>query len=108
MPLFGRHQHDRLVTGTRDSDRPAVGLYLFCGCGQPPGIVALLTVHNIRYDHSTTVVTTMRAPSALTPRVWLFQVQLGSRLALPIRSPTGRERRILPGGSVIQLRPPEP
>jgi hypothetical protein len=46
LPLFGRYQHNGLVTGTRDSDRPVPGLYLFCGCGQPVGIVALLTVHN--------------------------------------------------------------
>ena len=35
LPLFGRHQHDRLVTGKRDSHRPTAGLYIFRGCGQP-------------------------------------------------------------------------
>jgi len=35
------------VTGTRHSDRPATGLYLICGRGQPVGIIALLVAHNI-------------------------------------------------------------
>jgi hypothetical protein len=28
------------------ADAPRAGLYLFCGCGQPTGIAARLTVHN--------------------------------------------------------------
>ena len=47
LPLIGRHQHDGLVTRTRDSDWPATGLYLICGRGQPVGIIALLVAHNI-------------------------------------------------------------
>src|SRR6516162_5294056 len=101
------HQHDGLVPGTRDSDRPMTGLYLFCGRGQPVGIAALLVAHAIQYAPASLPIE--RAMLAVPRKRWgSIRAGFSCPRALPIRSPKGTPARVLPGGSREQDRPPEP
>jgi hypothetical protein len=75
-----------LVPGTRDSDRPATGLYFFSGRSQPVGITALRVTHTIQ--HASASLPTDRAMLAVTPGT-IGEHPDGCLRALPIRSPKG-------------------
>ncbi len=49
LPLLGRDQHDRLVPGTGNGNRPAARLNLVGGGGQPVSIAWLFRAHAIHY-----------------------------------------------------------
>jgi len=89
MPIAARRP------GTRDGDRPATGLYLCGGRGQPVGITALLVTHTI-----STPPPACRPPEPCWRSPGNTREparRLSCPFALPIRSPMGTPARVLPG-----------